>query len=80
MANEPSGQGNFAIMFENGLGVKQDFKEALKWYGKAAEQGKVEAQFKMGVMYLHGRGTKQNCEKAKIWFRNAAEQDITLPS
>ena len=32
-------QFNLGIMYENGEGVPQDYKEAVKWYTKAAEQG-----------------------------------------
>ena len=31
-------------MYENGLGVQQDYAEAAKWYRKSAEQGNPEAQ------------------------------------
>ena len=31
-------------MYENGEGVKQDDREAAKWYRKAAEQGNADAQ------------------------------------
>ncbi len=31
-------------MYENGEGVPQDYKEAVKWYRLAAEQGQVNAQ------------------------------------
>ena len=31
-------------MFENGLGVKQDLEEALRWFRTAAHQGGAEAE------------------------------------
>jgi TPR repeat protein len=39
------------MMYDNGEGVLQDDKEAIKWYQKAAEQGHASAQFSLGVMY-----------------------------
>jgi hypothetical protein len=32
-------QYNLALMYDNGWGVTQDYKEAVKWYTLAAEQG-----------------------------------------
>ena len=32
-------QYNLGVMYENGQGVPQDYKEAVKWYRLAAEQG-----------------------------------------
>ena len=34
-----SAQYNLALKYDNGEGVLQDYKEAVKWYTKAAEQG-----------------------------------------
>ena len=35
----------------NGRALRQDDKEAVKWYRKAAEQGDADAQYNLGVMY-----------------------------
>ncbi len=35
---------NLGTMFENGQGVSQDFKEAVRWYRLAADQGLTKAQ------------------------------------
>ena len=35
-------------------GVPEDDAEAVRWYRKAAEQGDVVAQFKLGVMFANG--------------------------
>ena len=47
-------QFNLGEMYENGRGVKQDSKEAVRWYRKAAGQEHASAQFNLGVMYYHG--------------------------
>ena len=36
------------IMYDEGQGVPQDYKEAIKWYQLAAEQGLGKAQFNLG--------------------------------
>ena len=60
-------------MYENGLGVKQDDFEAMKWYRKAAEQGYASAQLILGISYLFGRGVQVNKSLAKEWFSKACD-------
>jgi hypothetical protein len=61
-------------LYENGKGVPQDYKEAVKRYRLAAENGDAEAQNNMGVMYEKGRAVPQNDKEALKWYRLAAEQ------
>ena len=49
-------QYNLAIMYEQGLGVSKDEKEALVWYSKSALQGNSDAQFNLAVCYENGIG------------------------
>ncbi|MBQ3535764.1 MAG: sel1 repeat family protein [Alistipes sp.] len=51
-----------------------DYKEAVKWYRKAADQGDAEAQNRLGFCYRRGLGVKQNNTEAVKWYRKAAEQ------
>ena len=62
-------------MYENGKGVPQDYKEAVKWYRLAAEQGYATAQYNLGVMYDEGYGVPQDDKEAVKWYRLAAEQE-----
>jgi len=57
-----------------GIGVSRDYKQAVKWYRKAAKQGAAEAQYVLGRMNLNGDGTPKNGKQAAKWFRKAAEQ------
>ena len=43
-------QFNLGVIYAKGQGVMQDYKEALKWYKLAAEQGYVMAQNNLGAM------------------------------
>ena len=43
-------QYNLGVRYDNGLGVRQDYTQAVQWYRKAAEQGDAEAQFNLGSM------------------------------
>ena len=36
---------------QEGIGVEEDFNEALNWFRKAAEQGIAESQFSLGLAY-----------------------------
>ena len=71
-------QFNVALMYEQGIGVGKDEKEAVVWYGKAAAQGSAAAQFNLGVLYENGRGTKIDFVKANEWYRKASEQGDAL--
>ena len=59
-------------MYANGRGVPQDYKQAVKWYTKAAEQGNAKAQYNLGVMYAKGQGVPQDNVYAHMWFNLAA--------
>ena len=37
-------------MYETGDGVPQDYRTAVKWYGRAAEQGDAYAQRNLEVL------------------------------
>jgi TPR repeat protein len=70
----PAAQNALGYMYDNGQGVKQDSKEAVTWYRKAAEQGFEVAQHNLGVMYANGQGVKQDHKEAVEWYRKAAAQ------
>jgi len=81
MSGDAGAQHNLGVLYQRGLGVEQDYKEAVKWYLKAAEQEYADAQRNLGVMYQNGLGVEQNaqeahkwCRKAEKWYRIAAEQ------
>jgi len=58
---------------EGGLGVPQDYQQAVLWYRKAAEQGSnAYAQTTLGRMYASGRGVPQDFVRAHMWFNLAA--------
>ena len=71
-------QAILGLMYKFGKGVTQDYKQAVKWYRKAAEQGVVKAQFNLGNMYNDGKGVTQDYKQAEKWYRKAAEQGLAL--
>ena len=74
----PWAQFNLGIAYDYGRGVKQDYKEAVEWYRKAAEQGDAKAQHNLGVNYSKGQGVKQDHKEAVTWYRLAAEQGLAV--
>ena len=54
--------------------MEQNFKEAVKWYQKAAFQGDAVGQFDLGGMYQRGRGVEQDSKEAVKWYQKAAFQ------
>jgi tetratricopeptide (TPR) repeat protein len=56
------------------FGKRGDFKSAVQWCRKAAEQGHAQAQFEIGVFYMNGKGGLcKDAGEAVVWFRKAAE-------
>ena len=44
-------QNNVGYMYEEGLGVPQNYLLAMNWYRQAADNGLAEAQHNMGMLY-----------------------------
>ena len=56
-----------------------NYKEAVMWFRKSAEQGFVEAQYHLGAMYLEGRGLVQSDSEAVKWLRKASAPAFLSP-
>ena len=69
-------QCNLGVMYEDGDGVPEDDKEAVKWYRKAAEQGNHVAQANLGVMHYEGDGVPEDFAIAYAWLNIAAANGI----
>ena len=62
-----------AELYEQGLGIAQDTKEAAKWYEIAAKSGNREAQFAYALKLLKGADIPQNKEEGVAMMKKAAE-------
>ena len=71
-AGDSSAQFNVALLYGNGWGVPQDYKEVVKWYILATEQGDAAAQFNLGNMYNKGQGVLADFIIAHMWSNIAA--------
>lgn len=54
-------------------GMQKDGTEAVKWWRKAAQSGKTDAQVLLGNAYLTGTGISKDQGEAVKWWRKAAE-------
>lgn len=67
-------QTNLGRCYAGGLGVPQDYVEAVKWWRKAAEQGDAKAQNYLGRCYAMGNGVPQDYGEAVKWWCKVMEQ------
>src|SRR5436190_19181604 len=71
---DASAQSNLGMMYEQGRGVAQNYREAMRWFRLAAMQGDASAQSNLGVMYYTGQGIAQDFREAMRWYRLGAGQ------
>ena len=60
-------------MYDRGLGVERDIKQAFYWFEKSAEQGGVKLQYDLALRYLYGKGVARDYNKAHYWMQKAAD-------
>ncbi len=65
------------VMYHNGEGVKQDFKESFKWFKKSALQNNKYAECNLGAMYALGQGVKIDATNAIKWLNKSGEDGYT---
>ena len=73
-AGDASAQHRLGLLYDEGVGVPQDSRQAKEWFEKAANKGHTRAQVNLGALYLQGRGAPQSSQMALFWFGRAAEQ------
>ncbi len=69
---DPAAQRNLAHLYRMGLGVPQNFAQAVAWYRLAADSGLARAQANLASMYLRGQGVEEDAPQAAYWFTAAA--------
>ena len=63
---------NVAYMYEKGVGITQNFAEAVHWYRRAAEDGHLESQYRLGRHFYRVIGIKRDLRAAAAWVQKAA--------
>ena len=62
-----------AKRYQKGLGVQQNYQQALNWYTTAAKQDIAPAQLNLAMMYIRGEGVQPNAQQARFWLEKAAK-------
>jgi TPR repeat protein len=65
-------QFNLGLLYVDGLGVPQDYNQALTWFERSAQQDYEKAQLNLGAMYGGGRGVKRDYIQAYKWLNVCA--------
>jgi TPR repeat protein len=73
MATVGSADGMFylGLMYQDGLGVSQDYTKAREYYEESVTKGNVDAMNNLGFMYSQGQGVPIDYLKAKELFEKA---------
>jgi TPR repeat protein len=66
--------------YDEALGVENDYREAMRWYRRAADVGHVLAAHNVGNMYRDGRGVEVDHEAAAEWWIRAARAGDVIPA
>ena len=84
MKGSPMEQFELALLYEKGLGVRQDYYKAFRLYNAVIDNEYsydnhydriteyIAALYKLGELYEKGLGVKQDYVEAKIHYRNSA--------
>ena len=64
----------YGLMYYKGYAMRQDHKQAYKWFTKSADHGYAPAQNSLGVMFDNGQGVIQNFRTAFSWYLKAASR------
>ena len=68
---------DLAIIYDQGLGVSQSNKDAVKYYTTAANKGYAPAQDRLGTIYAKGiLDLPLDYQQAANWYATAADQDF----
>lgn len=68
---------NLANLFQQGQGVTEDQKQAMKLVQQAAELGDARAQYELGIAYEKGDVIGRDIDKASMWLKKSAEQNYS---
>jgi TPR repeat protein len=63
---------NIGVLYNKGLGVSRDYREAASWYERAAVLGFAIAQYNLANLYFDGSGVRRDHTQAAAWYLKAA--------
>lgn len=62
------------LMYANGIGIDQDFIQAVYWINQSAERGFAAAQYLLATRYAAGEAVDLDEQLALKWYVKAADQ------
>jgi len=76
LAKADAGDAAAEVQAGDSCSADRDYKQAVAWYTKAANQGNVTAELDLASLYRDGRGKlfARDVDQAAAWYRKAAEQ------
>ncbi|RDU57630.1 hypothetical protein CQA42_06080 [Helicobacter sp. MIT 99-5507] len=60
-------------MYNDGIGVKQDYKKAIELYTKSCDGGDSVGCYHVGYIYAKGQGVEQDLKQAKEFIGKACD-------
>lgn len=64
------------VLYENGEGVPQNYKNAFLYFKKANAKGDIEAKGALGKLYLYGLGIDQDCQLGRQLLLRSASAGV----
>lgn len=61
-------------LYRDGLGVRRDAVESVRWHRLAAERGDRNAQFRLALAHLTGEGAAKDRDSGRRWLEKSAAQ------
>ena len=71
-AKRSGGYHCLGYLYQQGLGVDANLKEAFQWYERGAREGNAASMQALARMYENGEGTKPDRVQALVWFLSAS--------
>ena len=73
---DAEGQNNVGFLYERGLGVSQDYKQAEAWYMMASAQGLPSAKHNLAMLTYKGHINNKDWRKSVEWLKEADQMDF----
>ena len=65
---------DLADLYYNGIGTKQNYKKAYKYYQQAAQKGDAYAAYSQAFMQMYGQGVKKDPQQAFKQMQTLAQE------
>lgn len=72
---EVEAQAALGVKYQEGWGVRQDYKKGAYWILKAASNEDAISQFLASNLYMAGKGVERNPDKLLYWMRRSANNN-----